>query len=359
MYQMKPDLTAEYILGLYPQEQIMERYLGVPIKLNTRFLSPLRKDNNPTCGFFYTKEGTLIFKDFAGFFAGGCFKVVMHLYTCSFHEALELIASDLNLIEGVRVERKNYPHLVDIKRKETTIQIKKRPFNDEDRDYWQKYGLKKNTLLYFKTYPITLLWLNGKIIYNYKKGDPAYAYCYGEGRYKIYFPLRKLNRFMCNCSVVQGEQIPRDYSKGTIITKSMKDVMVLYQMGYTAVAPQSETVYPDEEWINDLRKKSIKLVSLYDFDRAGVTMANYMRKKYGIHPCFLTDGRFGSQPFAGKDISDLVEAIGYTFTKEIVDCVDEHINKGGYPGVYLKGKDEQQASSNLLQAEGQVTSKVL
>ena len=91
---------------------------------------------------------------------------------------------------------------------------------------------------------------------------------------------------------------------------------------------------------------------MYDFDRAGVTMANYMRKKYGIHPCFLTDGRFGSQSFDGKDISDLVEAIGYTFTKEIVDCVDEHISKGGYPGVYLTSKDEQCTAGEVLHKEG-------
>ena len=323
MYQLKPDLSAEYILSQYSQEQIMEYYLGVPIKLRERFVSPLRQDKNPTCGFFYTKEGSLIFKDFAGFFSGGCFKVVMHMYNCSFHEALEIIANDFGLIDGVRVERKDYPHLITFQRRETVIEIKRRQFNDEDREFWSQFGITRQTLIDYHVPPITAAWLNGKQIYAYRKGDPAYAYDFGDEQYKIYFPKRKTNRFMCNCSLVQGYQIPRDLSNGVVITKSMKDVLVLHEYGITAFAPQSETVYPDAEWIASLIKEAPIVVSLYDFDRAGVTMANYMRKHYGIQPLFLTNGRFGSINYGAKDISDLVAAYGKEKVRELVTkCYD-------------------------------------
>lgn len=318
MYQLKPDLTSDYILSQYSQEQIMEHYLGVPIKLRTRFLSPLRQDTNPTCGFFYTKEGSLIFKDFAGFFSGGCFKVVMHIYNCSFHEALEIIANDFGLIDGVRIERVDYPHLVTFRRRETVIEIKRRQFNDEDREFWTQFGIQKQTLIDFNVPPVTAVWLNGKQIYSYKKGDPAYAYDFGDEQYKIYFPKRKTNRFMCNCSIVQGYQRIRDLSNGVVITKSMKDVLVLHEFGITAFAPQSETVYPDEEWIHELLENAPQVVSLYDFDRAGVTMANYMRKKYGIQPLFLTNGRFGTPDFQAKDISDLVKLHGKTEVSKFI-----------------------------------------
>jgi len=348
MYQLKPDLSADYILGELSQEQIMQHYLKVPIKLKTRFLSPLREDKNPTCGFFYNKEGSLIFKDFAGFLSGGCFKIVMHIYNCSFHEALEIIANDFGLIDGVRVERKDYPHLVTFQRRETVIQIKRRPFNDEDREYWTQFGISKATLLHFHVPPLEAAWLNGKCIYSYRKGDPAYAYDFGDDQYKIYFPKRKTNRFMCNCSIVQGYQVPRDISKGVIITKSMKDVMVLHEFGFTAFAPQSETVYPDPEWIASLLEEAPIVKSLYDFDRAGVTMANYMRKKYGIEPMFLTDGRFGSIDYKAKDISDLVQMHGRS-------KVDKHISLwyGTYrddydSGVHHSRKDEQPETTDLL-----------
>jgi hypothetical protein len=352
MYQLKPDLTAEYILNQYSQEQIMERYLGVPIKLRRRFLSPLREDKNPTCGFFYSKEGSLIFKDFAGFFSGGCFKVVMHIYTCSFHEALEIIANDFGLIDGVRVERKDYPHLISIQRHKTVIEIKRRGFTDEDREFWTQFGISKSTLLHFHVPPLEVAWLNGKCIYSYRKGDPAYAYDFGDEQYKIYFPKRKTNRFMCNCSIVQGYQVPRDLSRGVVITKSMKDVMVLHEFGVTAFAPQSETVYPDDDWIAELLAKAPHVVSLYDFDRAGVTMANYMRKRFGIRPFFLTDGRFGSIDYGAKDISDLVQLKGKDRVKELIYLQDVTYNGDYNPEVHHSCKDEQQTQSDLLHKEG-------
>ena len=352
MYQLKPDLTAEYILSQYSQEQIMEHYLGVPIKLRRRFLSPLRQDKNPTCGFFYTKEGSLIFKDFAGFFSGGCFKVVMHMYNCSFHEALEIIANDFGIIDGVRVERVDYPHLVTFQRRETIIEIKRRPFNDEDREYWTQFGISKATLLHFRVPPLEAAWLNGKLIYSYRKGDPAYAYDFGDEQYKLYFPKRKTNRFMCNCSIVQGYQVPRDLSGGVVITKSMKDVMVLHEFGITAFAPQSETVYPDPEWIAGLLQDAPKVRSLYDFDRAGVTMANFMRKRYGIQPVFLTNGRFGTRDFGAKDISDLVQLLGKEAVGKSISLWYGTPRYGDGAGVHHTREDEQSASSHLLHREG-------
>ena len=348
MYQLKPDLTAEYILSQYSQEQIMEHYLGVPIRLRHRFLSPLRQDANPTCGFFYTKEGSLIFKDFAGFFSGGCFKVVMHIYNCTFHEALEIIANDFGLLDGVRVERKDYPHLVTFQRKETVIEIKRRSFNDEDREYWTGFGIRKCTLIKFNVPPVAAVWLNGRQIYSYKKGDPAYAYDFGNEQYKIYFPFRKTNRFLCNCSLVQGYQIPRDLSKGVVITKSMKDVLVLHELGITALAPQSETVYPDPEWIAGLLSDAPVVRSLYDFDRAGVTMANFMRKKYGIQPIFLTNGRFSTPNFKAKDISDLVKLRGIEAVRKSISLWYGTSSNDYYPGVHRVRQDEQSPSTHVL-----------
>ena len=58
-------VTKEMILKKVPQEQLMEHYLGIPVKKGL-FKSPLRKDNHATCAFYWNKNGDLIFKDFSG-----------------------------------------------------------------------------------------------------------------------------------------------------------------------------------------------------------------------------------------------------------------------------------------------------
>ena len=44
-------VTKEMILSKVPQEQLMEHYLGIPVKKGL-FKSPLRKDNHATCAFY-------------------------------------------------------------------------------------------------------------------------------------------------------------------------------------------------------------------------------------------------------------------------------------------------------------------
>ena len=340
MYELAPDITREYVLEKLSQEQIMEYYLGCKVHLKKRFCSPLRKDNNPSCGFFYNKEGDLIFNDFAGFFTGGCFKVVMHIHTCSFGEALHRIADDFGLLTGNPIAKKEYPKVTGQK-SQTVIDVKRRPWDRRDREYWTQYGISKATLELFRVAPVATVWVNGRIVYTDRRNDPAYAYSFGHGNYKIYFPFRKSNRFMCNCQVVQGSHIFQDYSDGVVITKSLKDVMVLSELGIAAVAPQSETVYPDPDFIASLYDIAPNVVSLYDFDRAGVTMANYLRKKYGIPALFFTNGRFGTKDFGGKDVSDVVKAKGLDWTRDIVYSVYEQYCDSGDPSVHHSCQDEQ------------------
>ena len=51
-------VTKEMILKKVSQEQLMEHYLGIPVKKGL-FKSPLRKDKNPTCSFYWNKNGDL------------------------------------------------------------------------------------------------------------------------------------------------------------------------------------------------------------------------------------------------------------------------------------------------------------
>ena len=90
-------VTKEMITNRIPQEQLMEHYLGIPVRKGL-FKSPLRNDNHETCSFRKNKNGDIIFKDFAGFFSGDFLAVVMEKFQCSFAQALRIVANDFGII---------------------------------------------------------------------------------------------------------------------------------------------------------------------------------------------------------------------------------------------------------------------
>lgn len=322
MYELLEPLTKEFILSNLTQEQIMEHYLGVPITFNKKICSPLRRDNNPTCGFRYAPSGDLYFRDFSGHFAGNAFNVVEYIYGCNFHEALEIIAKDFKLRDGEsRVQRVeyNYDMIRESQQRNTEIQIKVRSFNMSDKEYWSSFGISKTTLQHFGVYACEAVWLNGKMVYRYTKDDPAYAYRFDEGVYKIYYPGRNKMRFMCNTNVMQGQSQLSDTGSFVILTKSMKDVMCLYEFGIPAVAPQSESAYPDEDFIETLKERFKKVYTFYDFDYAGIKMAAEISRRYNIEPIFLTNGRFGTVDYGAKDWSDFIKLHGKQYAFMLVE----------------------------------------
>lgn len=98
-----------------------------------------------------------------------------------------------------------------------------------------------------------------------------------------------------------------------IITKSMKDVMVLHEMGYQAVSPMAENVIPSNEIMVDLISAYPKIYIFYDNDGEfnppkgisgkGKQAASKIATKYSLPMIFLPDG-------GPKDISDYVKEFG-------------------------------------------------
>lgn len=310
MIEFLPDIDKQYILKHVSEEEIYKRYFNLDVSFEggAKFCSPLRSDRNPTCNFFRHRRSREIYlKDHAGHFVGNCFDAVMVYYGCTFMKALLIIADDFELTK-TNVERVPIKHQL-VEREKSEIKFIKRNWNQEDNDYWKSYGISEELLEYFNVYAVQNVFLNGNLMYTYHKSNPAYAYMFGDDDIKIYFPKKKENRFICNTSVTQGyKQLP-DKGKTLIITKSMKDILVLYNLGYSAISLQSETKYISEEQYDDLKNRFDEIYSLYDFDLTGVRSANKMRKLYGIPALFFTNGRFGKEDFCAKDVSDKVQRI--------------------------------------------------
>lgn len=320
--QIEPTITKELILQRLSQEAIMEHYLGVHVGKGL-FCSPLRKDENPTCAFFKNKRGDLIFKDFRGDFYGNCFNLVMYKYRCSFHKALQIIANDFGIIH--RKDLKKHEKLIEysgniLKETESCIlQAQIQPFTKKELEWWKSYGVEESTLSKFNVYSCKSVFLNGGYFTSSSPNNFIFGYYYGSKNnmelWRMYFPFRTRFRFLSNwpSKLIQGSKQLPESGDLCVITKSMKDVMCLYGLGITAIAPNSENLFLTEEQYEVLKRKFKVIVVFYDNDSAGISNMFKIKKKFGCHCLFIP------KHYGAKDISDFYKKYGKDKTIELIN----------------------------------------
>jgi hypothetical protein len=341
-------VTKEVIFSRLSQEQIFERYFGVKVVLGTQYCSPLRTDKNPTGGFAYAKSGKLYFRDWTGHFFGDCIDFVRVMYNISFQSALEKIAADFDIVNGTADAQPALKSLqpAPLKKEPAVIQIASQPFQNWDRYYWTRHGVSSNTLKFFNTKSVKAIWLNGNRIYTYRHKDPAIAYHLGPKEYKIYFPERpkSSNRFICNTTIVQGWQQLPPKGELVVITKSMKDIIVLFQFGIRAVAWQGEGIVPDTPRVQELLNRFNSVVSLYDFDLTGIRTANKLRL-LGVPAAFLTNGKCNTKNRNAKDPEEFVWRHGIAAATELANQFKNH-----YKNEYINRSAQIHYTRNAIQS---------
>jgi hypothetical protein len=90
--------------------------------------------------FQNTVTGEWRFKDFATGDEGSCFDLVMKLFNLSFPEALEKIQDDFKFDVAKQPFQLSKAHELQVK----DYQIRKRPFNKEELDFWVKFGIDEH-----------------------------------------------------------------------------------------------------------------------------------------------------------------------------------------------------------------------
>ena len=98
-----------------------------------------------------------------------------------------------------------------------------------------------------------------------------------------------------------------------VVTKSMKDVMCLYSLGLTAIAPNSENLFLTESQFEKLSKRFKKIVVFYDNDLPGIHNMNQIRKKFNIDCIFIP------RSYGAKDISDFHAKYGREKTLNLIE----------------------------------------
>jgi 5S rRNA maturation endonuclease (ribonuclease M5) len=285
-------------------------------KVGMIYNSPFRKDKNPSFGIYYSKRTKqLLFKDHGTGECGNVIKFVS-LFTgkTEYNDILSDIVDKLNITNNTKlVSSKQY-----IPPTETVIGVVRQEFTDVDINYWKQFNISINTLKKFNVNSIKYYLCNGIVKGTYKRENPMYAYKV-YNNFKIYRPLAdKYTKWRNNLTDydIQGyEQLPQ---KGDIlfITKSMKDVMCLHEMGYPAVSPSSESTFLPKDVLEQLKTRFKRIIILFDRDVAGVKRSRKLSRETGLEAMFI------NKKFKAKDISDAVKANNF---EEIKNWLNETI----------------------------------
>lgn len=318
---LKPKITKDFILSKVNQESIMQYYTGLDVSSKKLMLSPFRIDNHFTVSFYKSKSNILYLHDFATNEHINCFQAVMKKFGVNFYEALDIIAKDFGLIEGsndLKVRPLNIQPLKETESSRIQVQIKN--YSNEELEWWKQFGISVKTLKKFHVFSIEHVFLNGELKFSSSKQCPIYGYYFGKDKngiekWKIYFPLKTEYRFLNNLSkkVLQGyHQLPKT-GELLVITKSMKDLMAMYEFGIPAVSPNSETLFIDDKKLEEFKNKFKHILVLYDNDRPGMHNMWLIRKEhpelnYYYLPWYLS-----------KDFTDSIKLVGIENMKEYVN----------------------------------------
>ena len=315
MYSTRTAITMSLkdLLDKLTDYDIYSYYVG-QFKIGKLFNSPLRSDDkNPSFAIFKGMNGGLFFKDHGSGEGGNAIKFVKLYKNINTKDELERellrIVRKMNPNSGNAI--RTYSYSVDSG--PTDIGIVRQPFTDVDKQYWKQFHISIDTLRKFQVFSIKYFLCNRVVRGTYKETSPMYAYKVDD-KFKIYRPLAsKYTKWRTNLTNrnVQGlSELPVEGGNLLIITKSLKDVMCLYEMGFNAIAASSETTFIPDDILDSLRHKWKNVIMLYDRDKTGMLESRKYSKQYKL------DALFVHKRFKAKDISDAVKDNSYNEVKQ-------------------------------------------
>lgn len=314
------DITREFILSKLSEEQIFYYYFG-NFQLGKVYPSKLRKDGNPSTGFYINKTGHIIYNDLSTAKKHNCFTFVAELLNLTHREALHKIAQDFGLIGGVSnsIAQKIINEGIEFDRelkKDTLIQFIPRPWNKTDLAYWNGYELDIEDLKREEVYPVYKLFLNKNEIRNLD--ELCFAYVVKErvkGQkepkvyIKIYSPYSQTMKWLSNVPITVpfGFYDLKYGSDSVEVTKAKKDCMVLRKLFPSVIGTQNESTSAlTDGMVKHLCHNFPKRTIIWDSDQTGVeNCKKFNMRGFGY---FNTPKQLLERDI--KDVSDYVKAFG-------------------------------------------------
>lgn len=312
-------ITEEEILKHTTEYDIYSFYISGKFEIGRIMRSPFRNDVHPSFGIFKSsKTGSLLFKDQATGDVGNCFKFVSILFNLTYRQSLEKIWSEIvtqSYVSDQGIKIRDY-----YKNKKTIVSVKRKNFTKTDDEYWGQYYLDRDILKHFNVFPIQKFWVNefiGK--FTYTDESPMYGYKVFNS-FKVYRPYAEFKkdkwRNGCGQYDIQGwEQLPNEGDL-LVITKSLKDVMVLSLFGIPSIAPMGENTLLPRKAIDEAKKRFKRLIMLYDYDDGGLNGCKKMQEEYDIPYTFIP--KHYLDIYGVKDISDHIKEFGKKQTNKLL-----------------------------------------
>jgi len=323
------NLTAEWILSKVDEVAIFSYYFQ-PFQLGKAYCSKLTKDRNPSASLYVSNSGRVKYKDYRQKGTLNCFEYVMKAHGCNFLQALNIIAQDFGLID--RKTRKVSQEILESgekidkeAKKQTLIQFKPSNWQQHHLDYWKQYEITPAELYTENVFPIADLWINKSYIPNFNN-ELRFAYPEkwidvneeeNEG-VKIYSPYSAKMKWISSIplSVPFGLNRLPLIDDLLIITKGVKDLIVLKKLFPAVIATQNESESSLPDWLQmDLLSRFKNCIIFWDNDPVGVEACqSFNNRGFGYFNIPNED----RVKYGCKDASDVVKAFGLDYLKHLL-----------------------------------------
>lgn len=299
---LKYNITPEQIYQQIGCVNLFNKYFGT-FDYSTAYHSRLRQDNKKSTGFYvqeakYNKQGKVIsggkviYNDLTTGKKYNAISFVMALFKLDFYNALQRIAFDFKLTGDPNIK----PVLQVVQPppiKETKhFSITTKPFTKADLKFWQQFGITKQELINNNIYSVYSVKVKTFTIFT-EPDELKFAYLFkndkGVGYVKIYTPYSEQWKWAGNVplNLPFGLHSLPVNSDSLIITKSVKDCLLLRKWFPDCIGLQNESPSSiTKETIKALKRCYKHIYIWFDFDRPGLSAANYYYKKHGFIPIF-------------------------------------------------------------------------
>jgi len=305
--KLKNKITKDGILEY--STEIFRYYFQSDFIEGKYYLSPLRKEKGASFNIYMNRrKGYLVYKDWGGTF-GNAIDFVMRLNNMEFAKAMIQIVDDLRLPFATSV--KEFKEPIKFQRKIISRKISKllpnligtidNPIYDEtDINYWSRMFIPVSYLPYHNIYSINS-YIIGNIEIRREINKPIYIFIEiykSKLYYKLYAPKgNHKNKWKSTMTHVASniyhniKKIPK-YGNLLIITKSVKDNVILSYLGYNVISGQGEEIPLNAELINKLKKRYKKIILFYDNDfnkevNYGIIAAQREAKRFNLSYVYI------------------------------------------------------------------------
>jgi len=309
--KVESTLSRKFILQHISDYDIY-RYEIPELSIGRAMHSPMRKDMSPSFSVFMGQDGKLHHMDMAdNRYKGDAFDLVCQKYGIALHQAIEKIAKDFGLQEGLNLYKaitSQYVKPIMDPRRHSVIQVSTKKFTKSDIQYWNQYLLDIEDLKKEDIYSVKELYLNRKRV-QIAKDERVYAYYYSDG-FKIYMPDKERSeRWLSNITTAKVENIQAlDTNQRVIITKAKKCRMCLSKLIPGVINVQNETRSCfTESFVEQLKGKDVYVQ--YDSDAAGKKNSKILTGELGYRHLNVPDTML---EYGVKDFSDWIKHDGNT-----------------------------------------------